>query len=103
MRADVRRLLKQAPMRKSLAADLLAAGRFNDALCALSHVYELDGDLMRCRCCGAAIHVCHVGEPLRHGHTEAGDCPYKGDKNPWDILLGAAAGRRAQRGDEAAA
>ncbi|MCW2242305.1 hypothetical protein [Azospirillum canadense] len=96
-KAEVRRLIKQATERKNMAAALLAAGKFNDALCALSHVYEQDGDLMRCRCCGRAIHVSYAGESLLHGLTDLGSCPYQGDKNPWDILLEAAAGRRAQR------
>lgn len=97
MKAISRRLEKEAAKRKALAADLLAAGNFNDALCALSHVYEQDGDLMRCRCCGRAIHVSYE-VPLRHGIAEAtgNNCPYQGDANPWTTLLNAAAGRRAQ-------
>lgn len=96
MKAEARRLIKQAPAHKNMAADLLANGDFSNALCALTIVYEQDGDLMRCRCCGRRIHVCY-DEPLRHGVTDDGRlCPYDGDKNPWDILLTAAAGRRAQ-------
>ncbi|KAA0572254.1 hypothetical protein FZ983_32300 [Azospirillum sp. B21] len=97
MKSASRALEKAAPKRKTLAADLLAEGKWNDALCALSHVYEQDGDLMRCRCCGRAIHVSYE-EPLHHGITKASgiNCPYQGDANPWTILLTAAAGRRAQ-------
>ncbi|MNT97705.1 hypothetical protein D3C72_2400880 [compost metagenome] len=72
-------------------------------MCELSHVYEVDGDLMRCRCCDRSIHVARAGEPLRHGYTDAGDCPYQGDKNPWDILISAATGRRAQGMSKSAA
>ncbi|MBP2232476.1 hypothetical protein J2847_005805 [Azospirillum agricola] len=98
MKTLSRRLEREAPQRRTLAADLLAEGKFNDALCALSHVYEQDGDVMQCRCCSQGIHVYYAGQPLRHGLAEAtgNDCPYQGDKNPWDILLEAAIGRRAQ-------
>lgn len=103
MKAEVRRLIRQAAERKHMAAELLSDGKYNDALCSLSHVYEQDGDLMRCRCCGRVIHVSY-DEPLHHGFTDDGKrCPYEGDANPWNILISAATGRRAQGMSKSAA
>jgi hypothetical protein len=60
----------------------------NDALLRLSKVWQLDGDWMKCRACGAVMIASRDGEPLRHLRD---DCKHVDQVHPWADLRNAIA------------
>lgn len=60
--------------------------RNNAALLALSEVWQLDGDWMKCRACGCALVASRDGEPMRH---HADGCRNSKHVHPWAELRSA--------------
>jgi len=54
----------------------------NSALRTLANVWEMDGDLMRCRGCGRALIASLDGEALHH----SAECKHKERGHPWTEL-----------------
>ena len=53
-----------------------------EKLMDVSALFELNGDQMRCRGCGRAIHITKDAEPMRHRDG----CLNSGYINPWGML-----------------
>jgi len=64
---------------------LVSGSDLNESLRHFGMVYQMDGDLMRCKCCNRAIIASRIDEQLIHadGCVKAG---YMDNENPWQIL-----------------